>query len=452
MHHVARAVDAAAHARHAFDKVRVELPAGGLQQRSAALLDAVTAQRLEIKIAPLLAQCLRCRRGETAAVREDAPEAGGVVQLALLHGGNVQLAAVKHRLKLLKREDAVDILVHLGQLELRLFGGAGTDEHGLCVGVKLLYALGDRRHGGHIVRDVLCKPRELLFHEADERGAAGAGEKAALGKLRRLGIGDHVRAQRRLDDLVEAERLNAGDDLTGLGIGELTDDGGCDDGIHPLAQAEHFYRVEYKRLVRDRAPRALVHARAAGDAFIVVDLDRAVLIHGDGTDLAGVLARALAVVYRAVGASLRAQTAVDALGFIYMRMVELIMRYRAAAAGVLTAVGDTAAAHVRDGIAAGRAVVTGDVDSFNDVGVILVPSRGELDAGGQYGALLIHAAAHSRHLAGDYLLGDVQKRSIKVALPCMLCDGAQDLVLQMLDLCIEFVHYTPPCFIYTRGS
>ena len=132
-----------------------------------------------------------------------------------------------------------------------------------------------------------------------------------------------------------------------------------------------------------------------------------------------------------------------------MRMMELIMRYRAAAAGILTAVSNTAAAHVRDGVSAGRAVVTGDVDGFYNVGVISVPPGCKLYALRQYGALLIHAAAHGGHFAGDYLLGDVQKGCVKIAFPSVLGNGTQDFVLQVLDFCIKFVHNTFPHFIYT---
>ena len=374
---------------------------------------------------------------------KDAPEAGGVVELAFLHGGDVQIAAVKESLKLLKRDDAVNIFMDLGQLELRLLGGARPDKDRLCAGVKLLYALGDRRHGRHVVRDVLRKRGVLLFDEADKGRAAGACQEAPLRKLSGLGIGHHVRAQRGLNDLAEAKRLYGRDDLAGLCIGELADDGGRDDGIDALTQAQKLYGVKDERLVRERAPRALVHARAAGDALFIIYPDGAVLIHGYGAGLAGVLAGALSVVDSAVGAGLRAQAAVDALAFINIRVVELVVRYRAAAAGILTAVGKTAAI-LRDGVAARRAVVAGDVDGLDDVGVVLIPAGGHFDALSKYGALFIDAAAHRRHLAGDDLLGDIKAGAVKVALPSVLGNGAQDLVFQMLHLCIKFVHRITP--------
>ena len=40
-----------------------------------------------------------------------------------------------------------------------------------------------------------------------EGGAAGGGEQALLGELAGLGQGDHIRAQRRLDDVVETQLL-----------------------------------------------------------------------------------------------------------------------------------------------------------------------------------------------------------------------------------------------------
>ena len=230
------------------------------------------------------------------------------------------------------------------------------------------------------MRYILLKLREALADIAHESRAAGAGEEAALGKLRSLIVRDHVRAERRFEHVAEAESLDGRDDLAGLCIGELADDRRGDYRVNAVAVLEHLYRVENEGLIRQCAERALVNTRAAGDALAVVDLDGAVLVHGYRADLAGVLAGALAVVYSGVWADGGALAAVDALALVNVRVVELIVRYRAARAGVLAAVRDAAAAGLRHGVAPGRAVVAGDVERFNDVRVVPVPARGELDA------------------------------------------------------------------------
>ena len=72
-----------------------------------------------------------------------------------------------------------------------------------------------------------------------------------------------------------------------------------------------------------------------------------VLVHGDGLDLAGVLAGALAVDDGAVGADLGALAALHALCLVDVRYVMRVEGDRAPAADVLAAVRETAAAGVR---------------------------------------------------------------------------------------------------------
>ena len=73
--------------------------------------------------------------------------------------------------------------------------------------------------------------RERLLDIGDKRRAAGAGQKALFHQLTGFGIRHHVGAQRRLDDRMETQLLQTGDDLSQLGIGELAGDGGGYDGV-----------------------------------------------------------------------------------------------------------------------------------------------------------------------------------------------------------------------------
>ena len=69
--------------------------------------------------------------------------------------------------------------------------------------------------------------------------------------------------------------------------------------------------------------------------------------------------------------------------------------------------GQTATAGVRDHIAAGGALVAGNVDDVDDVRIVLRAAHGQLHALGQNGALFIYAAAHGGRLARNDFLGNI---------------------------------------------
>ena len=161
------------------------------------------------------------------------------------------------------------------------------------------------------MRDLVRQGREALLDIGNESRAAGAREEALFGELLGLLISDHVGAERSLDDMEEAEALDAGDDLAEFCIAELARNRRRHNGVHLVvlvvaALLQEIHRVENERLVDDRAERALVDAGAAGDALLVVDMRCAMVFaaHADRLDLAGALARALLVHNRAVRADL----------------------------------------------------------------------------------------------------------------------------------------------------
>ena len=122
-------------------------------------------------------------------------------------------------------------------------------------------------------------------------------------------------------------------------------------------------------LSHDSSERALIYARAAGDALVVVDSRSLVLVHGDGFDLAGVLAGTFAVDNGGVGADLSARSALNALCFVDVSNVVLVKGNGSAPAYVLTAVGKTAAAGVCNFVSAHRTFVAGDFDNLDNIGV-----------------------------------------------------------------------------------
>ncbi|CCX42320.1 unknown [Clostridium sp. CAG:1024] len=357
--------------------------------------------------------------------------------------GKLQLAAVKQRLQFLKRDHAVHIGRDAGTPQLGFFCRAGPDKHHLGSGVAVLDGAADLRHGRKIVRYIRQQRRKRCFNIAHERRAAAAREQTLFYKLARLLEGDHIRAERGLDHGMEAQRLDARNDLPELCVGELARNGGRDGGIHAegirlRALPEQPDHIENVRFFRERAERALIDARAAGNALVVVDGRVAPLVHGDCADLTGVLAGALVVLDRAVWADACAAAAVDALFLVDDCLLVRVEPDRSARADVLAAVRKAAAAVLGHGVAAGGAFVTGDVERLDHVGVFGVAAHGEFDTLGEDRAFFIDAAAHGRLPSGDDGLRDVQQVLVERPVPCKACDLAQHLVFHVLYLGVEF--------------
>ena len=166
--------------------------------------------------------------------------------------------------------------------------------------------------------DVFLEAWKLLFDIVHERRAARACKKALFGKLLRLRVGDHISAPGGLDYAVEAELLNAGDNLPKLCVAELAGNRRRDYGVQlifriVLALLDELDYFQDKRFIVDCAERALIGTSAAGNTFVVIDFRGSCLfVHADCLDLAGTLTRALVVCNRAVWADLRALSAFDA--------------------------------------------------------------------------------------------------------------------------------------------
>ena len=377
----ARPADAPAGTGHALDEIGVQQVFAFFEESDAALLDAVAGGGLQLEIgAAVLPDALCHRFRQTAAAGKDAPEVGGFIQHALLQCGDVDLPAVKQRLQLLEGHGGVHVGAHLRLLGFALFGGAGADEYHLRRFVTLLEVAGDGCHGGKIVGNVGLHFREGLFDVADEPGAAGAGQKALFHQLTAFGIRYHIGAERCFRHRIKAQLLEPGDHLPQPGIGELAGDGGCNHGVDMvfavvLAFFDHVDDIEDVGFIGDGAEGTLIDARPAGDAGIVIDGRRLVLVHGDGLYLAGVFTGALAVHNGGIGADTGAGAAVHALGFIDVRNV-VMEGDGALGTDVLAAAGQTPAAGIGHLVAAHGAFVAGDIDDLDDVGVLLIAAHG----------------------------------------------------------------------------
>ena len=90
------------------------------------------------------------------------------------------------------------------------------------------------------------------------------------------------------------------------------------------------------------------------------------------------------------------------------------------AANVLTAVSKTASAGICHLIAAYRALVAGDRQNLDRIGVLLVAAHSHLDTLVKNSSLFIDTATHCRLISRDNLLGNVQQVVIEGVVPCFL--------------------------------
>ena len=245
---------------------------------------------------------------------------------------------------------------------------------------------------------------------------------------------------------MEAEHLHAGDNLTELGIGKLAGNRRCNQCVDLIfiAVLEKVDHIQYEGLVRDRTERTLIHTCTALNALVVVDFRRLLFIHGNCFDLACILARSCAIDNGGIRADLCTGTAFHTLGFINHSNMIFVKRDCTALTDVLTAMCKTASAGVGDFITADRTFITGNVDHFNDIGIILITAHGKLDTLTEDGTFFIYTTAHRRLIAGNDLLGNVKNVLRKTVVPCVTRNLTQNLIFQMLNFGVKFPHSAPP--------
>ena len=161
-------------------------------------------------------------------------------------------------------------------------------------------------------------------------------------------------------------------------------------------------------------------------------------------DLAGVFARTLLVDNGAVGAHFGALAALYTLGFVNVGVKVLVKGDGAYPASVLTAVGNAATAGVADIVAGHGALVAGNVDHFNDIGVVFIAAHGQLDALFHNGPLFVDAAAHGGFLLDDQL-GDFRIGVQQTVLKGITGNLTKNLIFQVLYLGIKFSVFHGNC-------
>ena len=390
-------LDTAALAGHTLDEVAVKDTLLHLQQGDLTGGDAVAGDSLQLEgiLQTLLLDDLGHSSGDTAAVSEVAGVGAGLIQLGGLQSGEVNVFGLEQREQLLVGQDTVHGAHGAAQLELLLLGDTGPDEDDLGVRLLLLDVQAQHDHGGGGAGNQVLQIGVLLLDVTHEAGAAGGDQHTLLNQLLGLVIGNHIGAHGDLSHTVEAQLLQTGDDLTEGGRGELTGDGGGDDGIGLIAPVlgahDHVDGVGDVGLVLDGAEGALVDAAAAGNALAGIDGGLLVGTHGNGLGGAALLTGALGLDDGAVLAGADAAAAGHALVVVDLSAVvddlDGIL-----GAGVDAAGGQTAAAGGTHGDLGDGALVAGDGQNLYDTGVAPGTAHSHLHTAVDDGALLINTA------------------------------------------------------------
>ena len=270
-----RTANATADTSHTFNEVRVQFSLALLQKRNLALLNAVAGAGLQQEVNPLLFQTFRNRIGQSAATRKDSAEIRRIVQNAFFQHRDINITAVKERLQFLKGHCRINIRADTLLLYLHLLCGARTDKDRFAARLMLFEVLCNGRHRGEVVRNKRLQIREVLVDVVNKSGTAGAGQESLFGKLAGLCLRHHIGAQRRLNDGMKSEFAQARNHLPELCIGELARNRRRNNGINLIVLAlvavfQNVDHLENEGFVRNCSERALIYARAAGNALAVV--------------------------------------------------------------------------------------------------------------------------------------------------------------------------------------
>ena len=116
------------------------------------------------------------------------------------------------------------------------------------------------------------------------------------------------------------------------------------------------------------------------------------------------------------------------------------------AAGILTAVSQTAAAGIGHAVTGCGAFVTGDLEYLYDIRVLLVAAHGKTDPLCEYGPFLIDTASHGGFVTGNNGLGNRQDIFKEGIIPGPGRHFPQHLVFQILYFCIKLSHNHLPSY------
>lgn len=124
------------------------LPLVARNQCDAAFLKAAAAGGFSLEVQALLLDCLGGSLGQTAAMGEDTPVVGGVVQFFFLQSFWSDIPAVEESLQFLEGQDTVYVFADLGAQIFVFLCGAGADKNGFGIFAVLLDGLWPLRPWG----------------------------------------------------------------------------------------------------------------------------------------------------------------------------------------------------------------------------------------------------------------------------------------------------------------
>ena len=179
---------------------------------------------------------------------------------------------------------------------------------------------------------------------------------------------------------MEAQLLDPRNNLAEFGIGKLAGNRWRNYRIHLifpvlLAFLDDINYIQDKRFIRNGTKRTLINTSAAGYAFFIINGRGLILVHRDGLYLAGTNTGSFKILDRAVGADLCALPAFYAFAFIDMRLLLMIKGNGSSFADILASMRKAAPAGLGYFIAAHRALIAGNIDHFDDIRVVFISAH-----------------------------------------------------------------------------
>ena len=295
---------------------------------------------------------------------------------------------------------------------------------------------------------MLYNAGEVRLDVLNERRTAGAGKKSLFRKLLSLLKSNHISTERSLDNVLEAEVLKSGNNLSELSVRELAGNGGSNDCVYSgtvftgvlaalLKKIDSVYNIG---LINDSAEGTLIYAGTALNALAVVDLCRLIVVHGDCLNLAGILAGTLTSYDSGEGTYLRTGAALSALGLVNVSNVVVVEADSAELTYVLATVCHTSTTSVSYLVSTNGTLVARYLNNLDNVGVVLVTTHSELYSLAKDRTLLVNAASGGCFLSRCNDFGDINKIFKKLIFPSKSCNLSENLILYMLYFCIKFAH------------
>ena len=377
---------------------------------------------------------------------KDSSKVRSAVHICFLKCRNVDIAAVKQRLQLFKRNCTIDIRCHCLFSDFHLLCRTWADENNLGCWIKFFYAFSDHCHRRKCRRYIWQHIREVFFYICNKCRATGACQHPLLPQFFRFLPGCHICAKCYFHDFIEPECFDSAYNLSTFGIDKLSGDCRCHSRIYfvilpMVAVFEQIDHLQYIRFLIDGAKWALIYTRATGDTFVVINLCRLVFVHRDCADLTSLLAWALEIRNSTVRTCLRASTTLFTLGFIDMCFLMFVNRDSTEFAGICTAVCQTSAAMLSNFVTANRALITGNLHNLDDILIRRISTHRHLDLLSNDCTFFEYAASHRRFLARDNLHRNIQDALKQSSIPCHVCNLTQHFISKILGSGVKFSHF-----------